>query len=436
MGRRRWSHRALAGVLAASLVAAGCGDDDEGDAGETTVKAPSSSAAGGASTTSDGGSATSAPQSTGGTQTTSAPKPATGEPIKLFTIHDTGSQSDDFMTGINAAIESINEHGGVNGRPLEIEKCDTGRDPARAEQCARSAVDNDDVVATVGDTNGFGTQIMPVLEQAGMPAVGHEAYTQADAKSPVAFNSTPGFFISLAGPVLLVRNVEATKIGVPFIDNPAGNAIPALVEKAITPIGGSVSAKAGIPLTATDVSTQVAAIQESDPDGVAPILSAALTESVLQSAVQLGFTDVPFALAPHTKSPLATAESYPELDTVFPTYFNHASEGWQAFEADMEEYSPDGALTDGPAAGWFAVQLFKWAADQATTIDRAGILDVLSKADAVDIGGMTEPLDFTTDSPALDGGFPRIVNTNYYPYRVEDGEFVSLNGDKAEKIFG
>ncbi|BBO75835.1 ABC transporter substrate-binding protein [Desulfosarcina widdelii] len=83
----------------------------------------------------------------------------------------TGSNADLGVQGRNGAIlaiESVNESGGINGRPIELIVQDDGGTPTGAK-AADSALIEANVVAIVGHmTSGQSMAALPVIEKAGM----------------------------------------------------------------------------------------------------------------------------------------------------------------------------------------------------------------------------------------------------------------------------
>lgn len=147
-GLRSWRIAAVA--AAAALVLAACGG-------------------------SGGDSSTDASPTGGGDTTTAAPAPEpTGEPVKTMTVTDLNSQGPvypNIQFTAQAYEEWINANGGINGRPLEVEVCDSQGTADGSTACARKAVE-DGVVAVIGSFNFAPDAIVDVLEPAGVAYFG------------------------------------------------------------------------------------------------------------------------------------------------------------------------------------------------------------------------------------------------------------------------
>ena len=138
------------------------------------TSAPASTTEGGADTTApasttEGGTETTAPAAT--TEGGAAP---TGEPIKVMTIGPVdapGFSLPSIPVGAQIAVDEINAEGGINGRPLELITCNDENNPNTATECARQAID-EGVVAVVAGLTLFEPNVVPPLEEAGIPWVG------------------------------------------------------------------------------------------------------------------------------------------------------------------------------------------------------------------------------------------------------------------------
>jgi Periplasmic binding protein len=126
--------------------------------------------------------------------TSAGGSPATGKPINLVFLTQVSSQGTggDGWPGIQAAIKYVNAHGGIKGRPLAAQECVDNADPNLAVGCATRAAGDPSVIASVGSATLQGAAVDPILERAGLPAIGVNAYVSADFNSPVVFATDIG----------------------------------------------------------------------------------------------------------------------------------------------------------------------------------------------------------------------------------------------------
>jgi branched-chain amino acid transport system substrate-binding protein len=132
--RNGWSAAALLAALALGVAA--CGGDDEGAPADTQAET------------------TAAPAETG--------------PITIGWAFDSSGQMAPFdgpaLAAAKIRVDQLNEQGGVEGRELRIETCDTqNNDPARAKVCATTLLEGDaDIIFVTCDVD-FAT---PVVQEA------------------------------------------------------------------------------------------------------------------------------------------------------------------------------------------------------------------------------------------------------------------------------
>lgn len=135
---------ALLLALVLALAAVACGGDDDETADETPAE-------------------TAEPADAGTDE-----EEASGEPITIGWAYDSSGQMSPFdgpaLAAAQIRIDQLNEEGGVDGRELRIETCDTqDNDPARARVCATTLLEGGaDIIFTTCDVD-FAT---PVVQEA------------------------------------------------------------------------------------------------------------------------------------------------------------------------------------------------------------------------------------------------------------------------------
>jgi branched-chain amino acid transport system substrate-binding protein len=159
-------HRVSAVVAVGVLFAAtACGSSKK----STSTTAGTSPATTAATATTAAGTATTA----GGTSTT-AGGPATGEPITLgLTNMEGGAISlPEVRNGVEAAIAYVNAHGGVQGRPFKLLRCDVDGSPEKSVDCGNKFVEGK-VTAAIEGVDVGADAMLPILKSAGIPLIGH-----------------------------------------------------------------------------------------------------------------------------------------------------------------------------------------------------------------------------------------------------------------------
>jgi branched-chain amino acid transport system substrate-binding protein len=171
----------------------GAGADAGGADGAAALDPGSPSGTGGGAATGGGTTGGSAgPAGAGGSGAAPATGTPSGRPIEIGAVGTTSGIIGDQQKGMEVSLQAwaayVNDHGGVAGRPIHLNLLDDGGDPGRHAAAVRRLIDEVGVVAFVGDgaslTMSAGT---PILERAGIPAIGGDSGNAGWFTSPMAF---------------------------------------------------------------------------------------------------------------------------------------------------------------------------------------------------------------------------------------------------------
>jgi branched-chain amino acid transport system substrate-binding protein len=217
---------------------------------------------------------------------------ATGSPVKVGFITDGKSavvDSSPETEGAQAAVKYINERlGGVKGRPLELQICETALTPAGAADCANQMA-RDKMPVVLAGTPGVPGPIVTTLETAGIPYFVHTAADQQAVLSPssYALANVLGF---TTAPVEIAQSNGVTKAATIIID------VPAAVGP-IKAIAGPIYQKAGIanefvavPPGTPDMTPQIQGALLSNPQMFTIVGDPAFCIAGLNGLNTLGFT--------------------------------------------------------------------------------------------------------------------------------------------------
>ena len=250
-GGRRWlATAAMAGVTA---VLAACGSS--GPSGSSGVPSATSTAPSGSTPAT----------STAPASTLAPPK---GDPIVIAMIaQESGPAAlPDSRLAAEAAVKYVNtELGGTAGRPLQLETCVTDGSPEQSSACANQLLEKHPV-AFVGESELGTAGSVPIIEKAGVPLVGAAGVTPELVLSQDALRSasTP----SVTGPggrstsPPTGRRRRSTCIN---LDIPAAPVFEKVVRSVAEANGAKVGKVVSLPLSATDVTAQMAAAPTATP---------------------------------------------------------------------------------------------------------------------------------------------------------------------------
>ena len=274
MKRHIWGSTApVAGLLAATLVLAGCGsggrDDGDGDSGDGS------------------GSGEVAGDTTGVTDdsiTIGGHYPLTGVAAPGYSEIPVGAQ---------AYYDYVNDNGGVNGRMIDFIVKDDGYDPSKTTAVTDDLVLREEIFAMVG---GLGTPthraVVDDLNAEGVPDMfvssGSLQWGDDVANRPTTFGWQPDYEIE--GKIIgqyIAENMPNAKVGLFLQDDDFGadgeKGVRQFLDKQIVSVQKYVSGN-------TDIAPQLAALQADKADLVIGFNTPAYTALTQLGGLGLGYT--------------------------------------------------------------------------------------------------------------------------------------------------
>ncbi len=354
-----------------------------------------------------------------------------GEPIKVMTIGNwtqpqLGTANPEFPAGAQAAAAAANADGGIDGRPIEVIACSDELNTDTARQCARDAVEQG-VVAIVGLQTTNEVAILPILESAGIPAVGVYPFTNVSLTSPVSFPDVSGFVGQTLGMGLQLAEAGADRVsavvpgGLGGIATEVGDAVNA----GATSGGAEFTGLVQIPAKSADLTPAIASASENGAS-IAGFASdeASFINAVRSVAPDAMISTFPFNLTDSViESAGAAAEGVLAVDGLVPPTAD--TEGTKAFIEDLTAYDPSLVASTTGLHEWLAMWTFLRVIDGLDTIDPASVMTAMGSVENLDMGGITPP--YTTTSASTT--YPRMFNSTVVFQKVEDGEIVLQDAD-------
>jgi ABC-type branched-subunit amino acid transport system substrate-binding protein len=410
--------RIVVGLAAMSLLAAACGDDDEGDSATTTE----------------------VPDGADGTATTSGEATPTGEPILLGVIAEgegttpASPNLDAALDATRAAATAVNADGGVAGRPLEIVGCDTRGDPNGAAECGREMVDQG-VVALVGTFSGFSAGFLPVTEAAGIPSVGHFIGGAADLGATLTYPIMTGSPGLIAGQGFLAGELGCERPSIARNESDVVAQAVGLVNIGLSASGLEVANEVTFPFNAPDMSSFVAAATR---DGVDCIIAITIDQDLVTfvRALRQSGSEVS-VISVGNNIGRAIANGFGEdLNGVYGVSFlvpptETDDPDVQRYLEELDAENPDAVKDELSENAWASVHMFADVTEGLDTIDSASVVAALNALDSYD-PPLGPPVDFTTPQQTIPGA--RIFATGVMFTLVEDGEITSLTGEFVDVL--
>lgn len=355
---------------------------------------------------------------------------ASSAPIKILnwtTVGHANYSAPDTKAGAQAKVDAINAAGGIKGRQLQLEFCNVNFDPNGEAACARQAVDGG-FAAVVGATSFF-PNTFPLLERAGVPAIGGIGLIPQEMRSEISYplgSGTPGWTQGSAA-FLVQRGAKRVAIvtsPIAAAQYGAENMKLGLQRAGLEPVR-SVDAPVGAP----DQST-VAAQAAEGTDAVLIAAVAGDAIKVIQSLRQSGYAgliatvsaqfpqDVLNTLGDDANGMLLTSQTVPVTQEDNPAIAE--------FIKDMDALDPAEKKSERAQISWGAVALFAGVVErmdgEVTASSVRAAMDDLSEP--VDVG-LVAP--YRTDGEAPSPELPRLFNPTIIFTEVRDGRLVQVS---------
>lgn len=240
--RRRGSRgRWAATLVSLSLIAAACSDDAETSTSqaETTVAADTTVAAEttvAETTAPDETTAETAPPDT----TPLSPSaifptlgPPTGEEMVIGLVNSEGTPGLDFpeiRVNIEAAVEYLNQHGGMGGRPIKLESCATKASPESSQACAQELAGKNVELVLIG------LDLFPdyaTYTAASIPVIGVLPILPGDYTANALFLTGGNATTTGAMAAVAKNHFGADTVAIVSADNPGANGTEASLTAAL-----------------------------------------------------------------------------------------------------------------------------------------------------------------------------------------------------------
>jgi len=199
------------------------------------------------------------------------PAKATGEPITIGMINQENTPLGSFpelSQATQAGIDYVNaELGGVDGRPLELQVCNTKFSPEGSTACAQQFVE-EGLPVVLGGIDVFGNGI-DTLADNGIPYVGGIPVSTQSVTSPVSFQWSGGTWgATVAFSSYAASTLKAERVAIVYGDfGPIADSAH-YGERTLERLGVDEVQLVPYPITATDLTSPLQAAASGKPDAV------------------------------------------------------------------------------------------------------------------------------------------------------------------------
>jgi branched-chain amino acid transport system substrate-binding protein len=320
-----------------------------------------------------------------------------GKPVEINIVYpQTGSVAFPEMgTAVKAATKAINDSGGINGRPLKVDVCDTTSptDPNPTQTCMRAVTANQNIVAEVGDYSSFNDITTPLENTAHMVQIGGVPLGNSQLTLP---NAYPLVMPEEEGFGAAALAYGSKKPALIYIDIPtAQKAFDDINDfLAAGPSGVKLIAKQPAAFTATDLSPQVAALCSADSVvmSLAPTQIASFLTAHAQGPCPKQ-TMITSGLGGASELPLLGAKADGLiLDGGLPFTTDTSVSGVKLFTDQMNAIDPSAAKNTDAEMAWLSVWAFATEARKMKgDITRDTVWDDWSKVRTFELFDMLGP---------------------------------------------
>jgi branched-chain amino acid transport system substrate-binding protein len=388
----------------------------------------------GSTSSSTSGSAASATA----TGSPSAAKTPPGSPIVIGSICSCSGPQASSVGQVSKTLEGWaawkNANGGIGGHPVKMVVLDDGGNATTSAKDAKQLVEQEKVVAIVGEMSIVDTAWTKYVEAKGVPVIGAAVYNTSFLTSP-AFFPTGAQVPTLAyGLVNQAKQAGKSKIGVlPCAEAPAcAQFSPLIAGIGGKVVGGvSVAYEAKVTVTQPSYTANCLSARSKGVDGMVVVENAATVMRVADQCAQQGYKPQQMNLSAtvgrvwaknaNMDGAVAIEPNPPLADESIPAtkQFHAALDTYAKGVSSSDEYNEDDLWA------WAAAEAFSLAGKRAHLTPKSTPADVkrgLYTFRNETLGGLTPPLTYKPGPPGLVGC--------YFVTQVKGGAFTAPNGAK------
>lgn len=349
------------------------------------------------------------------------------EPIQLFQIAPLESQvysATEIAPSAQAAVQRINEAGGVNGRPLKLTSCNDEYDPNEALRCAKKAT-QEGAVAVVGSLTAYADQTSAVLESRGIPLIAPHPLSLSDFRNKLTYLIDPGIGQYAASAQILAEHAGVRKIAILSPDNPSAALTTEFFEKGAAAAGVEVVDNVTIAQGTVDLVPLLQKVYASGAEGIVDPLAPNDNIKVWSALDSAGLVDKLPLVVTGGSTPDAIIQQAPEGSTRNSYAVTDVPSLQQdapyikEYLADMKALSPKITPTSVGLRAWASVKLFAQVASGIDgEIDSASVVAAFDKVH--DLKFMwVDSLSYDEPGPVAE--LPRLVNPEAGASKIENG---------------
>jgi branched-chain amino acid transport system substrate-binding protein len=330
----------------------------------------------------------------------------------------------------------VNDHGGLDGPPMEMVTGDAGGDPARALSLVRDMVENKGAVALMGNLWVFsGTGPRQYLEDHKIPVIGGDGTMKVWDESPMYFSSgSPYPAMALGAEKGLLDAGHKKQAIIYCVEAEQCGAWRNIAKANAQKLGVDVVYEAQVSLAQPDFTAECIQAERNGATGIQAAIDGPSIARLGKSCAQQGFKPQYMGISlaiidsiskePTLDGMMAPQGNFPFTSSLLPAEAE--------YQAKRQQYAPTLANSPAVATVWAAGALLreavKGAALPAGKVTSADLLRGLYTIKNDTLAGLSgAPLTFT------EGGPKSLVNCFYY-IRLKDAQWTDPFGSKPSCV--
>ncbi len=357
---------------------------------------------------------------------------AEGEPIVLGMINQENTPAGSYpelSQGVEAAMAFVNDQlGGLDGRPLELEVCNTNFSAEGSTSCGQQFVE-DGVPVVLGGIDVFGNGI-EVLADNEVPFVGGIPVSEQSVQSPNSFQWSGGSWgATVAFADHAANELDAEKVAIVYGEF-GSITESAEYARSVLDDAGVATQLVPYPILSTDISSAIQAAAAGEPDAIFMLAADTGCAAGYESMRTLGVTAQRFFTGACV-SPTILGSVDPEATdgTIFnvegPISTDQPTEDGALYLAVIDQYG------DGVDAMGAATVTFRSFMNLYAILRGLGIADTTPSGITDSLAGQVDTPSFMGHAYTCDGeqfaGLPAMCSPQQILGQVQDGELVQIS---------
>jgi branched-chain amino acid transport system substrate-binding protein len=326
----------------------------------------------------------------------------------------------------------VNAGGGINGHPVKVDALDDQQNAATSLQDAKQLVEQDHVVAIVGESSFVDSSFANYVSTAGVPVIGGSNYESTFQTNPDFFPSGGQLISGIVGGAALAKGAGEKVFGTLYCAESPICAQLVPIVNGIAPLYGLKSYTAKISATAPSYTAPCLAAKSAGVDAMFVADNSPVVIRFVAACAQQGYTPKQVTSTQTVTGAWLSDSSLDGalLSSLDANAYDASTPAVATFQNALKQDGPSGIQAQSSTFSgeeintWSGAILFQDAAKAAHLTPSSTPADVKKGLYALKndtLGGLAPPLNFTAGKPAF--------VPCWFTEQVKSGKFASLSGD-------